>query len=110
MFSYIQECHEQIRLLSQEVGVVVKEEGGENDMIQRIKASSFFAPIHDKIEGLLDPKLFIGRAPHQVSTKGEVHLINRLDYNQAMIRVLSTYVTCLRVGCHNLSFIAVYIV
>ena len=65
----IQECHEQIRLLSQQVGVVVKQEGGENDMIQRIKASSYFAPIHDKIESLLDPKLFIGRAPRQVSSR-----------------------------------------
>ena len=65
----IQECHEQIHLLSQQVGVVVKQEGGENDMIQRIKASSYFAPIHDKIEGLLDPKLFIGRAPRQVSSR-----------------------------------------
>lgn len=65
----MQECHEQIRLLSQQVGIVVKQEGGENDMIQRIKASSYFAPIHDKIKGLLNPKLFIGRAPHQVSSR-----------------------------------------
>jgi len=30
-----QDCHEQIRVLSQQAGDVVKKEGGDNDLIQR---------------------------------------------------------------------------
>ncbi|EFX87648.1 hypothetical protein DAPPUDRAFT_306459 [Daphnia pulex] len=61
-----QECHEQIRVLSQQAGNVVKQEGGDNDLVQRIAQCSYFQPIHDQIQGLLDPATFIGRAPQQV--------------------------------------------
>ncbi|CAD5113630.1 DgyrCDS2792 [Dimorphilus gyrociliatus] len=61
-----QECHEEIRKLSQEAAYVVKVEGGRNDLIERIKASSYFKPIHDELDSLLDPATFIGRAPEQV--------------------------------------------
>ena len=61
-----QECHEQIRVLSQQAAAVVKQEGGRNDLIERIAASSYFAVIHDQLEALLDPATFIGRAPQQV--------------------------------------------
>jgi adenylosuccinate lyase len=61
-----QECHEQIRVLSQEAGNVVKQEGGDNDLVQRIARSSYFEPIHSQLESLLDPSTFIGRAPEQV--------------------------------------------
>lgn len=66
-FNCRQECHEEIRVLSQAAGNKVKQEGGENDLVERIKASSYFAPIHDHIDTLLDPATFIGRAPQQVS-------------------------------------------
>ena len=62
-----QECHEQIRVLSHEAGDVVKSQGKDNDLIERIKKSQYFAPIHDKIDDLMDPKTFIGRAPEQVT-------------------------------------------
>jgi len=61
-----QECHEQIRVLSQQAGDVVKREGGDNDLIQRVKASEYFAPIHSQLEALMDPSTFVGRAPQQV--------------------------------------------
>lgn len=61
-----QECHEQIRVLSQEAAAVVKQEGGDNDLIARIRASDYFAPIHGRLDDLLDPQTFIGRAPQQV--------------------------------------------
>lgn len=61
-----QECHEKIRVLSQESAAVVKEQGGENDLVDRIKGDSYFAPIHDELAALLDPRTFIGRAPQQV--------------------------------------------
>lgn len=44
----------------------MKQEGGENDLVERIRASDYFKPIHDKLDALLDPATFIGRAPEQV--------------------------------------------
>lgn len=61
-----QEAHEQIRVLSHQAGRVVKEEGGENDLIARIRATAYFAPIHAELDSLLDPATFVGRAPQQV--------------------------------------------
>ncbi|GBC04271.1 hypothetical protein RclHR1_05590026 [Rhizophagus clarus] len=61
-----QQCHEEIRVLSKEAAKQVKEEGGENDLIDRIKRSEYFQPIHDELESLMDPTTFIGRAPQQV--------------------------------------------
>ncbi|CAH7685223.1 L-Aspartase-like protein [Phakopsora pachyrhizi] len=59
-------CHEKIRVLSHQAGKVVKEEGGENDLIERVKKDSYFAPVHNKLDEILDPKTFVGRAPQQV--------------------------------------------
>ncbi|XP_063282471.1 adenylosuccinate lyase [Pelobates fuscus] len=61
-----QDCHERIRVLSQQAAAVVKQEGGDNDLILRIRSDPYFAPIHSQLEQLLDPKSFIGRAPQQV--------------------------------------------
>jgi len=61
-----QECHEHIRVLSQEAGNVVKQQGGDNDLVERIAASEYFAPIHQRLPELLDPTTFVGRAPQQV--------------------------------------------
>lgn len=60
-----QDCHEKIRVLSQEAGKVVKEQGGNNDLIERVKADPYFEPIWAKLDALLDPKTFVGRAPQQ---------------------------------------------
>lgn len=63
-----QEAHEQIRVLSHEAGAVVKQEGKQNDLIERIRKAPFFAPIVDELteDKLLNPTNFIGRAPEQV--------------------------------------------
>ncbi|QRV82625.1 adenylosuccinate lyase [Ceratobasidium sp. AG-Ba] len=61
-----QVAHEQIRVLSHQAARVVKEEGGENDLINRIRAEPFFAPIVPQLDALLDPSTFVGRAPEQV--------------------------------------------
>ena len=47
-------------------GAVVKGEGKPNDLMERIAADSLFAAVHDKLDELVDPKLFIGRANVQV--------------------------------------------
>ncbi|KAF8335901.1 adenylosuccinate lyase [Cantharellus anzutake] len=61
-----QECHEKIRVLSHQAARVVKEEGGENDLIERIKQNPYFEPIWGMLDSILDPKSFVGRAPEQV--------------------------------------------
>jgi len=61
-----QEAHEKFRVLSQEAGARVKNDGAENDLIERIRKCEFFAPIHNQLDSLLEPATFIGRAPEQV--------------------------------------------
>ncbi|EFW19892.1 adenylosuccinase ade13 [Coccidioides posadasii str. Silveira] len=61
-----QESHEEIRVLSHQAAAVVKNEGGQNDLIERIKRTAFFKPIIGELDELLDPSSFIGRAPQQV--------------------------------------------
>lgn len=60
-----QELHERIRVLSMQAGKNVKEEGKENNLIELIKADETFAPVHSKLDEILDAKKFIGRAPSQ---------------------------------------------
>ena len=60
-----QDCHEEIRVLSHEASAVVKQEGGDNDLIQRVKATKYFEPIWNDLDKLLDPSTFVGRAPQQ---------------------------------------------
>ncbi|KAH3673564.1 hypothetical protein WICMUC_003671 [Wickerhamomyces mucosus] len=61
-----QDVHEEIRVLSHEAAAVVKQEGGDNDLIERISKKEFFKPIWDELDSLLDPQTFVGRAPQQV--------------------------------------------
>ncbi|KZV82226.1 adenylosuccinate lyase [Exidia glandulosa HHB12029] len=61
-----QEAHEKIRVLSHQAAKLVKEEGLENDLIERVRKDPYFAPIAGQLDGLLDPSTFIGRAPEQV--------------------------------------------
>ncbi|KAL7266860.1 adenylosuccinase ade13 [Rhizina undulata] len=61
-----QDAHEKIRVLSHEASAVVKMEGKDNDLIERIKKDEFFKPIWGEIDALMDPKTFVGRAPEQV--------------------------------------------
>jgi len=60
-----QELHEKIRVLSMQAGKNVKELGKENNLIELIKADSAFAPVHDKLDEILDAEKFTGRAASQ---------------------------------------------
>lgn len=61
-----QELHEAIRVHSMDAGAVVKGEGKPNDLMERIAKDPLFAAVHDKLESMIDPILFVGRAPEQV--------------------------------------------
>lgn len=62
-----QELHEKIRVHSMDAGMTVKAQGKANDLLARLAADPAFAPVHGKLDSLLDPSLFIGRSPEQVS-------------------------------------------
>ena len=61
-----QQLHERLREHSIAAARVVKEEGGENDLIDRVCADSAFGLERWEIEKVLEPKNFVGRAPQQV--------------------------------------------
>jgi adenylosuccinate lyase len=61
-----QELHELIRVHSMSAGAVVKGEGKPNDLMERIAKDPAFAAVHFKLDSMIDPKLFVGRAPQQV--------------------------------------------
>lgn len=61
-----QELHEVIREHSMAAGRRVKEEGLENDLLDRLRNDPAFAAIKDDFDSLIDPAAFIGRAPQQV--------------------------------------------
>ena len=61
-----QELHEKIRVHSMAAGRVVKEEGGKNDLIERIVNDTSFDLTFEEIEKILKPENFIGRAANQV--------------------------------------------
>lgn len=45
---------------------MVKQEGGDNDLLARVQKDPYFASILGQLDAILDPKTFIGRAPQQV--------------------------------------------
>ena len=61
-----QELHEQIRMHSMAAGKRIKEEGLENDLIDRIAADPMFGLTREEIMSELDPQRYIGRSPEQV--------------------------------------------
>ncbi|MEI3162470.1 MAG: adenylosuccinate lyase [Lachnospirales bacterium] len=61
-----QELHERIRELSMEAAAVVKQEGGKNDLIERIAKEPMFGMSLEDLQKVLEPKNFVGRAPQQV--------------------------------------------
>ncbi|RKJ78880.1 adenylosuccinate lyase [Butyricicoccus sp. 1XD8-22] len=61
-----QELHERIRTHSMAAGRRIKEEGLENDLIDRIAADPMFGLTREEIMGELDPQRYIGRCPAQV--------------------------------------------
>ena len=61
-----QELHERIRIHAQAAAKVVKEQGGKNDLLDRIAGDAAFKLNIEDIEKLLDPARFTGRSREQV--------------------------------------------
>ena len=60
-----QELHEKIRVHSMEAGKVVKEQGGKNDLMERIANDSSFGVTLEQLQEILRPENYVGRAPEQ---------------------------------------------
>ena len=61
-----QVLHEEIRKMSIEAGRVVKEEGGQNNLLELIAQNPMFGMSLKEISAHMDPSLYIGRCPQQV--------------------------------------------
>lgn len=61
-----QHLHEVIRRHSQAAAVRVKEEGSENDLLDRLAADPDIGMTREEMNAVLDVRQFVGRAPEQV--------------------------------------------
>ena len=61
-----QALHERLRVHSHAAAAHVKLEGGANDLLERIKGDPAFPIKAEEIDAVLDPALYVGRAPEQV--------------------------------------------
>lgn len=84
-----QELHEEIRVHSMEAGAVVKGEGKPNDLMDRIKGNDKFKAVHNKLDEMMDPKLFVGRAPQQVEEFLAEDIAPVLEANKDLLTVES---------------------
>ena len=62
-----QELHERIRVHSMAAAAVVKQDGGKNDLIDRIAADPAFKMTKEEILATMKPENFVGRAPQQTA-------------------------------------------
>ncbi|XOQ48944.1 MAG: adenylosuccinate lyase [Eubacteriales bacterium] len=60
-----QQLHERIRVHSMAASRVIKEEGGENDLLSRIAADPAFGVTLEELQKIVSPEKYVGRAPQQ---------------------------------------------
>ncbi len=82
-----QELHERIRVHSMEAGRVVKVEGGENDLLERIASDKAFGLEADELKSILNPSDFVGRAPQQTEEFIRDFVKPVLEENQELLGV-----------------------
>lgn len=61
-----QELHERIRVHSLAAAKMVKEEGKENDLLERIANDPNFGMTYEELTRVLSPENYVGRSPQQV--------------------------------------------
>jgi adenylosuccinate lyase len=60
-----QQLHEHIRVHSMAASKVVKEDGGENDLLSRIASDPIFGVTLEELQAIVSPEKYVGRAPQQ---------------------------------------------
>lgn len=74
-----QELHERIRQHSMAAARLMKEEGVDADLLERIANDDAFGLGREELEALVDPNRFVGRAPQQVARILEEEVAPALD-------------------------------
>ena len=82
-----QELHEKIRQHSMAAGAVVKVEGGQNDLVDRIANDPAFMTTKDEILAILKPENFVGRAPQQTADFLKETVQPILDANKELLGI-----------------------
>ena len=80
-----QELHEALRRHSIAAAAVVKEQGGENDLVKRIAADPIFKITEEEIMAVLKPAHYTGRAPEQVEEFLKEFVWPVLEQNKALL-------------------------
>jgi adenylosuccinate lyase len=70
---------------SMDAGFVVKGEGKPNDLLERIAKDPLFAAIHSKLDTMVEPSLFVGRAPEQVDEFLSDEILPILDAHKDLL-------------------------
>ncbi len=60
-----QQLHERIRVHSMAASKVIKEDGGENDLLSRIAGDEIFGVTLEELNAIVSPEKYVGRAPQQ---------------------------------------------
>ena len=82
-----QELHEKIRQHSMAAGAVVKVEGGQNDLVDRIAADPAFMTTKEDILAIMKPENYVGRAPEQTADFLNEVIKPILDENKELLGV-----------------------
>jgi adenylosuccinate lyase len=80
-----QDLHERIREHSLAAAKRVKEEGLDNDLLDRIEADPAFMLGRDELDGVLEPGKYTGRAPQQVTEFVDSVVKPILDANRSVL-------------------------
>ncbi len=80
-----QELHERIRVHSMEAGKVVKMEGKQNDLLQRIANDDMFGLTMEELEAIMIPENFVGIAPEQTEDYIKNFVQPVLDKNKELL-------------------------
>lgn len=80
-----QEMHEEIRQLSMQAGANVKENGGDNNLLELIAADPKFGLTLDDLKKTMDPSKYVGRAPRQVEVYLREEVQPVLDANKDVL-------------------------
>ncbi|MCC8141673.1 MAG: adenylosuccinate lyase [Lachnospiraceae bacterium] len=84
-----QELHERIRRLSMEAGANVKQNGGDNNLLELIAADESFGLTLEELEAAMDPSKYIGCAPAQVERFLREHIDPVLEANREILGLKS---------------------
>ncbi|MEG1436468.1 MAG: adenylosuccinate lyase [Oscillospiraceae bacterium] len=82
-----QELHEKIRVHSMDAGRVVKEQGGANDLLERIASDDSFGMTLAELQSVMQPSNFVGRAPQQTQEFVEEQINPILEKYNSLIGI-----------------------